>query len=87
VYHASKTRSTPLGVIIIGILILISGIIQLLGGLALLGYGMFYWGMFPLPVQYHIVMGIVIVLWGILNIFAAFGLWALRAWVGCTLWL
>lgn len=45
----------------------------------MLGVISMYWGL-PIPLEYHLVVGVAFILWGILTLIAAMGLYSLKKW-------
>ena len=75
------SKSTPLGVIIIAVLMLIGGILDILGGI-----GVFLaFSVMPMPLPgflsgFGVVMGALYIIWGIIIIAAALSLLKLEHW-------
>ncbi len=74
-------EGTPLGVIVIGILMILSGIIWILSGLATLEIFALYAHFLAFSFTgITLFLGVAALFWGILNFIVAFGLFNLRPW-------
>ncbi len=75
------TSTRPTGVTVIAILAAISGVFEVLGGLALLGLGAFGAAMGgPLLAYFGTFGGIILLALGVVTLYAAWGAWNLKAW-------
>ena len=87
----SPKKNRPLGVTIIAIIVALSAILTILGGLALLGLGAWLGLGQGLPGWGALsgIIGIVSIVWGIIGFYIAQGLWGLKkwAWTWSILWL
>ncbi|MHA1754773.1 MAG: hypothetical protein ACTSYR_04580 [Candidatus Odinarchaeia archaeon] len=71
-------KKAPLGVIIIAVIMLIGGIFDIIAGISNLTFSV----MFPMPwlTGLEIISGIILVLWGVIMLIAAFALMRLEYW-------